>query len=294
MRGAHPERELEAAVLRERSLLFGRKLSLACSGGADSVALVGVLSSLSQHLDLDLRVVYVHHALRRSAWQDECVVLRIGATVGLPVDTLAIDPGNADEATLRERRYSALAEHARAWGNDGVVTAHHAQDQTESVLLALFRGAGERGLGGMRARRSLAEGVELVRPLLAIDGEALQEYCHARALPYAVDPSNASLDVRRNAVRAALDALRPQFPGLDRAVARAAAIAGNAADDEDADRRAARRWLAGALARRYGREASEFGRVEALLAAIEAGGSGRYALGGGAHVLLRDGVPVTE
>lgn len=294
MRGAHPERDLETAVLRERSLLFGRKLSIACSGGADSVALVGVLSALSERLDVRLRLVYVHHALRRSAWQDECVALRVGATFGLPVDTLSIDPGIADEATLRERRYGALSEHARAWGNDGVVTAHHAQDQTESVLLALFRGAGERGLGGMRLRRSLAEGVELLRPLLAIDGEALRAYCHARALPYAVDPSNASLDVRRNAVRDALDALRPRFPGLDRAVARAATIAGNAAEDEDADRGAARRWLSGAVARRFGREASEFDRVEALLAAIEGGGSGRYALGGGASMLLRDGMPVKE
>jgi len=294
MRGAHPERDLETAVLRERALLFGRRLTVACSGGADSVALVALLSSLSERMELQLRLAYVHHALRRSAWQDECVVLRIAATFGLPVDTLPIDPTSPDEATLRERRYEALAEHARTWGNDAVVTAHHAQDQSESVLLALFRGAGERGLGGMRVRRSLSEGVELLRPLLAIDGEALRAYCHARALPYAVDPSNASLDVRRNAVRDALDTLRPRFPGLDRAVARAATIAGNAAENEEADRGVARRWLSGALARRFGRDSSEFERVEALLAAIEGGGSGRYALGGGASVLLRDGKPVNE
>ena len=294
MRGAHPERDLEAAVVRERSFVFCRRLSVACSGGADSVALAGVLSALAVRLELRLRLVYVHHAMRRSAWQDECVVLRIGASLGLPVDTLSIEPGSDDEASLRERRYNALLGHARRWGNDGIVTAHHAQDQTESVLLALFRGAGERGLGGMRARRSLEPGIELLRPLLAIDGEDLRAYCHARALPYAVDPSNTSLDVRRNAVRDALEALRPRFPGLDRAVARAATIAGNAADDEEADRAAARRWLAGALARRFGREASEFERVEALLSAIEAGGSGRYALGGGASLLLRDGMPTNE
>ncbi|NNM99162.1 MAG: tRNA lysidine(34) synthetase TilS [Candidatus Eremiobacteraeota bacterium] len=281
-------------MLRERALLFGRRLTVACSGGADSVALVALVSSLSERLELQLRLAYVHHPLRRSAWQDECVVLRIAASFGLPVDTLPIDPDSTDEATLRERRYGALAEHARTWGNDAVVTAHHAQDQSESVLLALFRGAGERGLGGMRVRRTLAEGVDLLRPLLAIDGEALHAYCHARALPYAVDPSNASLDVRRNAVRDALDALRPRFPGLDRAVARAATIAGNASENEEADRGAARRWLSGALARRFGRESSEFERVEALLAAIEGGASGRYALGGGASVLLRDGKPVNE
>ncbi len=294
MRGAHPERDLEVAVARERSLLSGRRLSVACSGGADSVALAGVLSALAERLELQLRLVYVHHSLRRSAWQDECVVLRVGASLGLRVATLTIDPGADDEASLRERRYGELLEDARRWGSDGIVTAHHAQDQTESVLLALFRGAGERGLGGMRARRALATGVELLRPLLAIDGEDLRAYCHARALPYAVDPSNASLDARRNAVRDALDALRPRFPGLDRAVARAATIAGNAAEDEEADRGAARRWLAGALSRRFGREASEFERVEALLSAIEAGGSGRYALGGGASLLLRDGMPASE
>ncbi len=294
MRGAHPERDLESVVLRERELLVGRKLTVACSGGADSVALVALLSALAERLELQLRVAYVNHATRRSAWQDECVALRVGATFGIPVDTLAIDPEGGDEATLRERRYDALLEHARSWGHDAVATAHHAQDQSESVLLALFRGAGERGLGGMRARRPLAPEVELLRPLLAVDGEALRAYCHALALPYAVDPSNAALDVRRNAVRDALEALRPLFPGLDRAVARAAKIAGNAAGAEEADRAVARRWLVGALTRRLGRDASEFERVEALLAAIERGGSGRYGLGGGASVLLRDGVPVEE
>ncbi|MGC8484047.1 MAG: tRNA lysidine(34) synthetase TilS [Candidatus Baltobacteraceae bacterium] len=294
MRGAHPERDLERAILRDAALVAGRRLSVACSGGADSVALVALLSTLSERLEIQLRVAYVHHSTRRSAWQDECVVLRVGADFRLPVDTLAIDPDAGDEATLRDRRYDALIEHARAWGNDAVVTAHHAQDQTESVLLALFRGAGERGLGGMRVRRPLAPEVELLRPLLAFDGEDLRAYCHARALPYAVDPSNAALDVRRNAVRDALDALRPRFPGLDRAVARAAKIAGNAADAEDVDRAAARRWLAGALARRLGREASEYERIDALLVAIERGGSGRYSLGGGASLRLRDGIPVEE
>ena len=294
MRGAHPERDLEGAILRDGALVAGRKLSVACSGGADSVALVALLATLSAQLRIQLRVAYVHHSTRRSAWQDECVVLRIGADFGLAVDTLTIDPDGVDEATLRERRYDALIEHARAWGNEAVVTAHHAQDQTESVLLALFRGAGERGLGGMRVRRPLAPDVELLRPLLALDGEDLRAYCHARALPYAVDPSNAALDLRRNAVRDALDALRPLFPGLDRAVARAAKIAGNAADAEDADRAAARRWLAGTLARRLGREAGEFERVDALLSAIERGRSGRYGLGGGTSVLLRDGMPVEE
>ncbi len=294
MRGAHPERDLEIAVLRERALLVGRKISVACSGGADSVALVAVLATLAERLDLQLRVAYVHHATRRSAWQDECVVLRVGAGLGIPVDTLAIEPEGGDEATLRDRRYEALLEHARAWGNDAIVTAHHAQDQTESVLLALFRGAGERGLGGMRVRRPISSEVELLRPILAVDEEVLRAYCHVRTLPYAVDPSNAELDVRRNAVRDALDALRPRFPGLDRAVARAAKIAGNAAAAEDADRAAARRWLAAALMRRLGREAGAFERVDALLAAIERGGSGRYGLGGGTSVRLHDGMPVEE
>jgi len=288
MRGVHPERSLEAAVLRERTLLRGRRILIACSGGADSVALAGVLSAVCSRLNLQLALAYVHHGTRASAWQDEAVVLRVGATFGLDVRTLALDATQFDEANLREARYSALAYCARDLKFDAVATAHHAQDQSESVLLALFRGAGERGLEGIRAARPLDAGIELLRPLLRVDARALYAYCQALALPYAVDPTNAAGDGRRNAIRAALAALRPLFPGLDRAVARSARILGTDVAEEP-DRTAARRWLRGTLLPRTGPDTLDFERVEALLSAIERAGSGQISLGTGVVARLRRG-----
>ncbi len=133
-------------------------------------------------------------------------------------------PALARSSPLREARYAALAQSATRYGCNVVATAHHAEDQSETVLLALLRGAGPDGLRGMRARRPLADGVDLARPLLGLPSETLREYCHAHVLPYAVDPSNAEPAQRRNAVREALDALRPLFPALDAAVARAAQL----------------------------------------------------------------------
>jgi tRNA(Ile)-lysidine synthase len=167
---------------------------------------------------------HVNHALRPSAWQDEAVVLALGAACQVRVVAVSLEPGAAAEARLRDERYAALAQIANQVGANRIFTAHHAADQTESVLLALFRGAGPAGLTGMPVARELAPGVELVRPLLDVEPVALRAYCAALHLPFALDPTNEDRAYRRNALRATLDELRNDFPHLDAAVARCARI----------------------------------------------------------------------
>jgi tRNA(Ile)-lysidine synthase len=225
MRGAQPQRAIEQHVERDGVVRKGERIVVACSGGPDSIALAAVLHALMNPLDLTLTLAYVNHGTRASAWQDECVVLRLAAMLQLPVKTVSLTgTGNGSEVALRDARYAALALIAYEVGAAAISTAHHAEDQSETVLLALFRGAGLKGLAGIAPRRAL-EGLELVRPLLRIPSEELREYCHIRGLPYAVDPTNADLEIRRNAVRVALAALRPLFPGVDGAIARSAHIA---------------------------------------------------------------------
>jgi len=274
MRGAHPERALLDAIERGGVVRAGERVLVACSGGPDSVALAGALASLAKPLDLSLALAYVHHGTRASAWQDECVVLRIAATFGLPARTVSIEGEGLDEAGLRAARYEALAAVASVTGATAVATAHHAEDQSETVLLALFRGTGSAGLAGMPGRRELAAGIDLIRPLLAAPAEELREYCHAEGLPYAVDPSNADDELRRNAVRRALDGLRPLFPGLDAAIARAAGLA---ADEAGGTSRAAlRRQVREALQADSSLKDVTFAHVEAAAIALERGGSGRF------------------
>jgi tRNA(Ile)-lysidine synthase len=274
MRGAKPEAAIEQSIERDGTIGRGEHVVIACSGGADSIALAHLLAAVRERMELRLVLVHVNHGTRASAWQDECVVLRAAAAFGIPVRIAALDGGARDEAGLRERRYDALAQIARNEGAGVVATAHHQEDQSETVLLALFRGAGPSGLAGMRARRELVPGIDLARPLLAFSETELRELCHAYALPYAVDPSNADLGLRRNAVRDALDALRPLFPGLDGAIARTAnVLAEEVAQTPRAD---LRRRIRDALAADAGLRDVDFQHVEAAVRAIERGGGGRF------------------
>lgn len=267
MRRAHPERHLEAALEAHEVAPDGATILVACSGGPDSVALAGLVARLAPRHDWRVVIAHVNHHLRESSWQDEAVVLSIGARLGLPVRIADLDPAGTggDEAGMREARYAVLGQLAVELGARAVLTAHVAEDQTETVLLALFRGTGLRGLRGIPVRRPLAPGVDLVRPLLRFGHDAVHAELGASALPYVRDPSNTSTRYRRNALREALGGLREGFPRLDEAVARCAAIV--AAELEGGSRARARSVLREALEREVGLRDVPFERIEAAIAA---------------------------
>lgn len=285
MRGAHPERQVERAIERSGTIDGNDRILIACSGGPDSVALVAALHAISNRMGLQLRAAHVNHGVRRSAWQDECVVAQIAAQFELPLEVVALEGNVSDEQRLRIARYDALIDVAKRHHCGVVATAHHAEDQTETVILALLRGTGPAGLRGMPGRRRLAPGLDLVRPLLRLASESLRAYCHARALPYAVDPSNSQMSVRRNAVREALSALRPLFPALDAAVARAAEIAGDEASATGRGilRAGVREQLRGDLTE------IDFLHVEEAVRALETGRSGTYYMKPGLSLRIERG-----
>jgi tRNA(Ile)-lysidine synthetase-like protein len=237
---------------------------------------------------LRLRLAYVNHGVRAAALQDECVVASLSAACGLAVEIVRLMPEATDESSLRQARYAALYDVARREGCDAVATAHHAEDQTETVLLALFRGSGPDGLSGMPARRALGQGVSLARPLLHVAAELLRDACHARALPYAVDATNADFGLRRNAVRGALDALRPLFPGLDEAVARAATLTG--AEAQSTRKAELRRRVRACLAEQEELRDVAFTHVEAAVRALESGRSGSFWMKPGLRLEIQSGV----
>jgi tRNA(Ile)-lysidine synthase len=287
MRGSHYERALEQRVEREGIVRSGESVAIACSGGPDSVALAAILHALAKPLNLSLTLCHVNHGVRAGSWQDECVVLRIAATFGLPVKIVALAATQRAEAALRDARYEALVAIARDCGATAIATAHHAQDQSETVLLALFRGGGPDGLAGIRPRRPLVAGIDVIRPLLRAEPEELRAYCHAHALPYAIDPTNADESLRRNAVRQALTALRPLFPGLDSAVARAAELVG--AEQAGTQRARLRRMVRETLRSDPGVKDVDFTHVEAVVRALESGGSGNFFMKEGVTVAIDRG-----
>ena len=216
------------------------------SGGVDSVVLLHLLSGLRAESAIDLRAFHVNHGLSTNAvaWErfcsDLCAKLSVGYTA-LRLD-LEMPAGASPEALAREARYAALDGAAAESGIPVVALAHHADDQAETVLLQLLRGAAAKGLAAMPEWRSTDSGRCYWRPLLPATREAIVAYARRHRLHWIEDESNADISIRRNFLRARiLPALASGFPGYRKSFARAAAHAANAADllDELADRDAA-------------------------------------------------------
>jgi tRNA(Ile)-lysidine synthase TilS/MesJ len=189
-------------------------------------------------------------------------VLSLGARLDRPVRIAAVTASD-DEAALRDARYAALERIARDCGAGAIATAHCAEDQTETVLLALFRGSGLDGLAGMPPRRPLADGIDLVRPFLRVTHAELHAELRRIGLPYALDPTNELTRYKRNALRARLEDLRADFPQLDASVARCAEIV--RAERSGDERARARNDLRDRLRKRDLLRDIPFERIEAAL-----------------------------
>jgi tRNA(Ile)-lysidine synthase len=280
MRGARPGAFLDTRVRRVLRLPPHSTVVVATSGGPDSVVLAAVLDRIGRAGNFSVVLAHVNHGVRASAWQDECVVLSLGARLDRPVRIAAVTASD-DEAALRDARYAALEAIARDCGAGAIATAHCAEDQTETVLLALFRGSGLDGLGGMTPRRPLAEGIDLVRPFLRVTHAELHAELRRIGLPYALDPTNALTRYKRNALRARLDDLRADFPQLDASVARCAEIV--RAERSGDERARARNDLRDRLRKRDLLRDIPFERIEAALDAAP-----------DARVFLKPGVEVVN
>ena len=178
----------------------GRALGLAVSGGPDSLALL-----LLAHAALpgQIAVASVDHGLRPEAAGEVALVERVCAARGIPFTPLAVTvaPGNL-QAQARAARYAALGQWATARGLGAVATAHHADDQAETLLLRLNRGSGLAGLAGVRAA-SLIEGTEvpLLRPLLGWRKAELAAVVAAAGIEPVRDPSNEQTEFDRVQMR---------------------------------------------------------------------------------------------
>jgi tRNA(Ile)-lysidine synthase len=205
---------------------------VAYSGGSDSAVLLHVLARQREALGAPLAAVHVDHALHpdSGAWTAHCRATC--AALGVPLEVLAVDPlprraALGVEAAAREARYAALAGLLRP--GDCLLTAHHADDQAETVLLQLLRGAGPAGLAAMPRVAPLGAG-RLVRPLLDVARAELRAYAQANAVACVEDPSNRDPALARAYLRAAvMPRLEARWPGLRGTLARAARHAADAA-----------------------------------------------------------------
>jgi len=172
------------------------------SGGADSTALLHALSTIRGQLDAPVSAVHVNHGLHADAdhWQLQCETFCHRYSIELTC--LKVDlkncKGKGLEAEARHLRYAAIS--ALVKSGDCLLTAHHADDQAETLLLNLMRGSGVDGLTAMPESRQLGSGV-LQRPLLRFKNRSLREYLSVNNIEWTEDPSNQHLEHDRNFVR---------------------------------------------------------------------------------------------
>jgi tRNA(Ile)-lysidine synthase len=238
--------------IRERRLLrAGQSVLVAVSGGVDSMALLEVLVRLVPKLRCRLHVAHFNHQLRgRASDADERLVRATVKRLRLPfasgrgdVRRLAREQKVSIEMAARHARHEFLARVARERGIRAVALAHHADDQVELFFLRLLRGAGARGLAGMKwSNASPADKrLTLVRPLLDCSKADLKAFAREAKVPFREDASNASPDFLRNRIRQELlPLLESRYqPALARVVLRQMAILG---DETELLEKLARDW----------------------------------------------------
>lgn len=215
----------------------GVPLTVACSGGADSMALAAAAALLARRdteLAGRLSALVVDHGLQPGSARLTADVLTRLEHLGLRAESRRVevdpDPPAGMEAAAREARYAALT------GAGGrVLLGHTLDDQAETVLLGLARGSGTRSLSGMAARFSIGP-AEFVRPLLGLRRSVTEQACHEWGLPVWYDPHNQDKRFTRVRVRTSvLPTLEAELgPGIAEALARTAALARADADELDA------------------------------------------------------------
>lgn len=194
------------------------------SGGVDSHVLLHLCARLRTTLGPAFGAVHVNHGLHPDAgrWAEHC--LRICAELDLPCQVIVVDgrprPGDSLEEAARNARYRALAEWLEP--NAAVLMAQHQDDQAETVLLQMLRGAGPAGLSGMAQAARLGRG-RLLRPLLGVPRETLYDYARRFELVWIDDPYNFDETLDRNYLRhQVLPLLKARWPACARTIARSA------------------------------------------------------------------------
>lgn len=181
----------------------GSHVLVACSGGGDSMCLLTLLWNLRKTLDITLSVAHFNHQLRPEAAEEAEFVHSWCAKQGIPciigtenVAAQAAQTGRGLEETARELRYAFLERTRHDLAAHRIATAHHAQDNSETLLLHLMRGSGLRGLGGIPPVRG-----NIVRPLLTAQRREIQSYLTRHHIPYVEDASNEDVRYTRNFIR---------------------------------------------------------------------------------------------
>lgn len=202
----------------------GARVSVGLSGGVDSMVLLDVLTKLAPRQSWRLSALHVNHQLSANAstWASFCRRTCRARAIPFRATKVEVTRGNSTEAAARAARYAVY----RDCESDFVALAHNQDDQAETLLLRLLRGAGIRGLAAMPFTRSLGNQpahVQLIRPLLAVSRRDIEAYAKRAGLSWVEDESNSDTQYLRNFLRAeVLPRIATKVPGYRNTLSRAA------------------------------------------------------------------------
>ncbi len=212
-------------VKEYRLLPEGSRVLVAISGGADSACLLDLLRTVQTRFKLGLAAFHMNHQLRETARRDEEFVRRLCCDWSIELVVVRADVGAharryrlGTEEAGRELRYRHLERVARRRGCDVIALGHTANDNLETMLLNLVRGAGPRGLAGIPVRRG-----RFIRPLIDLEREQLERHLRARGIGWVEDESNEDTKYRRNLLRLEVVPALARLSGAAVASARRAA-----------------------------------------------------------------------
>lgn len=196
-------RDFEKKLTDHNLIDLCNKLVVAVSGGPDSMVLLNLFSRLSKRLKFVLTVAHVNHGLRgKSSDAEETLVKKIAKKYGLPIHTVRWKTpakGNIQNAA-RKFRYDFFKDVAFKTNSSAVATAHHRDDQAETVLLQFIRGSGIKGLGGIPWITKY-KNIQIIHPLLDFGRDQIEAYARRHKIHFACDESNLKTGYRRNFIR---------------------------------------------------------------------------------------------
>lgn len=192
-------KKVQNSIFRYSLFKKGDKILLAVSGGPDSTALLDIFSKLKKKYALELAIVHVNYGLRgKDSQKDEEFVRKLAEKYGFKIFVLC--PGRAQkkvsENYLRDIRYTFFEKVRKENNFDHIAVAHTLDDQAETYLMRLIRGAGLQGLAAMRHKNQ-----HLIRPLLAIERKEIIAYLKENKLKYRIDKTNQESVFTRNRIR---------------------------------------------------------------------------------------------
>lgn len=198
-------KKLETKIINilQKHLQTGDTVIAGISGGPDSVFLLHFLKKLPSKIV----VAHVNHQLRKEAIKDASFVKKLCSPTILfapltsPIKSLSQKSKQGLEETGRKVRYEFFQKLAKKYHAKFIVTAHHADDNLETIILNFARGASLQGLTGMQEVEKIQQNTLLLRPLLQISKQQILEYLHHHKIPYCIDKSNDSLIYKRNFIR---------------------------------------------------------------------------------------------